>query len=148
MRIVIGLLWLPILIASHILWLAIINLLDLPLLLYWQLSHNFQAFLEWLDAKEPLSGLQLTEDDAIRLEERGNSTSADLNGKHTAAQRIRSCQDEEPILEPNAKRIRGLSEPWRISKAHSSWFKRKDILHKAKAKPCAEENEVESSTRN
>ena len=84
-----------------------------------------QALLEWLNAEEPLSEPQLTHDDATRLAEQGSSTSVDLHGKHTAAQTTFRGRDEPPILEPNAKRIRGWSEPWKMSSAHTNWFKPK-----------------------
>ena len=152
MHIIIGVLWLPILIPSHILWFAVINLLELPLLLYRHLSDSFHTCLEWLD-REPPGASELVdgvfagpvEPGDNMVADQGSSTSVDKRRKRTLSQITFRGQDEQRILEPNTKRIRGLSEPWKMSSAHPEWFKTKESAGANASMTTTRNNQAKSS---
>jgi Mg2+ and Co2+ transporter CorA len=151
MRIIIGLLWLPVLIPSHILWLAIINLLELPLLLYWQLSHGFKAFMEWLDeepSSEPDDVSELTQLRKNVTVDQGSSTSVDRREKRAAEKITVRGREQSNILVPNAKRIQGFSEPWKLSRAHPNWFGSKKSATASESMANRKNGEPESPAEN
>lgn len=144
-RITIGLLWLPFLVSSHILSFTVINLWELPRLLYLQLSRGFHIFLQWLDEELP-SEPQPIGENVSGGKDHGHSISRDQGRKTSVDNGVKgaaspSGQDSPQFSKASEERIKILSEPWKMSRAYPKWFKPKEDAGATESRAPMENNE-------